>query len=35
MQAWKDKTDDDLELIAIYQKGVDFLTEALKQEVSQ
>ena len=35
MQAWKDKTDDDLELISIYQAGVDFLTEALKQEVSQ
>ncbi|CAH5525794.1 hypothetical protein [Klebsiella oxytoca] len=35
MQAWKEKTDDDLELISIYQKGVDFLTEALKQAVCQ
>lgn len=31
MQAWKEKTDDDIELIGIYQKGVDFLTEELKQ----
>ncbi|URR14358.1 hypothetical protein LT980_07140 [Citrobacter portucalensis] len=35
MQAWKEKTDDDLELIGIYQKGVDFLTEALKQGDAQ
>ncbi|CAM7147027.1 hypothetical protein [Klebsiella michiganensis] len=35
MQAWKEKNDDDLELICIYQKGIDFLTEALKQGVGQ
>ncbi|HDH1787629.1 TPA: hypothetical protein PIW05_005015 [Klebsiella quasipneumoniae subsp. similipneumoniae] len=35
MQAWKEKTDDDLELIGIYQKGIDFLTEALNQGVEQ
>ncbi|SXD89995.1 hypothetical protein [Klebsiella quasivariicola] len=30
MQSWKEKTEDDLELIGIYQKGIDFLTDALK-----
>ncbi|ECB7637755.1 hypothetical protein ABK733_23635 [Citrobacter freundii] len=35
MQAWKEKTDDDIELIGIYQKGVDFLTEKLNQVVEQ
>ncbi|HIE9242667.1 TPA: hypothetical protein ACXP8N_001580 [Klebsiella variicola subsp. variicola] len=35
MQAWKEKNDDDLELIGIYQKGIDFLTEALNQGVEQ
>ena len=35
MQAWKEKTDDDLELMGIYQKGVDFLSEALKQGANQ
>ncbi|EBL3323403.1 hypothetical protein L8909_003462 [Salmonella enterica] len=35
MHIWKEKTDDDLELISIYQKGVDFLTEALNQGVDQ
>ncbi|WP_024141038.1 hypothetical protein [Salmonella enterica] len=32
MHAWKEKNADDIELISIYQKGVDFLTDALKQE---
>ncbi|OON33550.1 hypothetical protein BTJ39_24000 [Izhakiella australiensis] len=32
MNSWKEKNEDDLELIAIYQKGVDFLTDALKRE---
>ncbi|EPR5658791.1 hypothetical protein ACU674_001353 [Klebsiella quasipneumoniae] len=35
MQSWKEKTEDDLELIGIYQKGIDFLTDALKQGVGQ
>ncbi len=35
MQAWKEKNDDDLELIGIYQKGIDFLTQALKHGVEQ
>ncbi|ECP5354623.1 hypothetical protein FT953_20880 [Salmonella enterica] len=35
MQAWKETTDDDLELISIYQKGIDFLTKALKQGAAQ
>lgn len=35
MHSWKEKTDEDLELISIYQKGVDFLTKTLKQEVYQ
>lgn len=33
MQAWKEKSADDIELIGIYQKGVEFLTDALKQAV--
>jgi hypothetical protein len=35
MQSWKDKNGSDLELIAAYQSGVDYLTGALKKEVSQ
>ncbi|EBR3160731.1 hypothetical protein CB002_004490 [Salmonella enterica] len=35
MHIWKEKTADDLELISIYQKGVDFLTEALNQGMDQ
>lgn len=32
MQSWKESSTKDLELLAEYQKGVDFLTDALKQE---
>ncbi|MDE5206811.1 hypothetical protein PYX06_19240 [Citrobacter amalonaticus] len=35
MRAWKEKTEDDIELISIYQKGVDFLTEALNKKVEK
>ncbi|EDO4758180.1 hypothetical protein PC667_004422 [Salmonella enterica] len=32
MQSWKEPSTKDLEFLAEYQKGVDFLTDALKQE---
>ncbi|MDB2181126.1 hypothetical protein [Citrobacter farmeri] len=32
MQSWQEPSATDLELLAEYQKGVDFLTEVLKQE---
>lgn len=34
IQSWTVKTETDLELLAAYQSGVDFLTDALKQELT-
>ncbi|HDR2753898.1 TPA: hypothetical protein QCJ76_002501 [Enterobacter asburiae] len=35
MQSWKEYTDADRELLAAYQSGIDYLTDALKQEAFQ
>lgn len=35
MQSWKEHSDTDLEFIEAYKSGVDYLTEALKQESAQ
>lgn len=35
MQSWSECTDADLKLLAAYQRGVDYLTDALKQEAAK
>lgn len=35
MQSWIEYTDADLQLLAAYQSGIDYLTDALKQEAAQ
>lgn len=35
MQSWSEYTDADLQLLAAYQSGIDYLMDALKQEAAQ
>ncbi len=35
MKSWSEYTDADLQLLTAYQRGVDYLTDALTQEAAQ
>lgn len=35
MKSWSEYTDADLQLLNVYKRGVDFLTEALNKQVEK